>query len=260
MADIPEISYNQGNKMSIYFNPAWSRYAEGHYTLSPNRNFTLFIGEYYTDNSTDSYEILAVIRGNEIVHKKKLSEYSYRSDDDLCYIDDEGGCIYCTEENHVVFLDPTGKQKSKKTIPNLSSTYGNHSAIVDGYLYALVSNDEENSFLYVLDLESLKLSHYAVPDYEVEDEAGRINWFTGEYADLYYHDQKITLAYRDGKTCITIGFDGTIRDPSSEERAKAFEIQSMRISAEKREKEIFLNKQPEEKGFLKKLKNLFHKT
>lgn len=62
------------------------------------------------------------------------------------------------------------------------------------------------------------------------------------------------------RVTITIGFDGTIRDPSSEERAKAFEIQSMRISAEKREKEIFLNKQPEEKGFLKKLKNLFHKT
>ena len=235
MAFTPELLFGKDNTLTIYFNKSQTLYAEGNYIESENRKYRLFAGQYYSENSDIDSDMIAIFQNNELLYKKKLSEYLLGDNSEFCEVFNDGSCFYCTEEDHLLFIGPDGKQQAKKTIPGLSNNVKEHIGITDGIFYSLGQNDNGESVLYIASLESKTVERFSLPDYTdaQEHELG----FTADEADLYYHDWRFTLAYRDGTTCLTVDVSGNISEPTPTERAKAFEIQAARLYKEKLEEE-----------------------
>lgn len=236
MAFSPELVFSKrGNYLTINFNKSGTTYAEGDYIVSANRKYRFFAGNYYSESNDTGADMVALIQNNEILFKKKLSEFLLGDCSEFCGVSNDGCSFYCTEEDHLVFLEPDGKQQAKKTIPGLGENDEEHIGIADGILYSLGQNDDGESVLYIITLESKTVEHFSLPDYP--DAQGHELGFTAAEADLYYHDRRFTLAYRDGKTCLTVDVSGAITEPTPAERAKAFEIQASRLYKEKIEEE-----------------------
>lgn len=236
MAFSPELVFSKkGTGLTIYFNKSGTTYAEGNYIESSNGKYRFFAGNYYSESSDTDPDMVILLQNNEILFKKKLSEFLLGDCSEFCGVSDDGCCFYCTEEDHLVFLGPDGKQQAKKTIPGLSVNAREHIGIADGILYSLGQNDDGESVLYIVTLENKTVEHFSLPDYA--DAQGHDLGNTADEADLYYHDRRFTLAYRDGKTCLTVDTSGTISEPIPAERAKAFEIQAARLYKEKMEEE-----------------------
>lgn len=169
----------------------------GKYVTSPNGRYFMICDTLYTPSGNDK-EYAFVFTKDEVCYKKLIPN---EAAGESFYVFDDGQSLILTDESTLIRLDVTGKQISKRTVPELDEN-----GIIGSVFYGIGYDDDGLTFLYLYDLESGRVVTRTIPDIEYDDD---------DTEDLLSSDvewsiigEKFVFVYANGIDAVTLDLHG----------------------------------------------------
>ena len=169
----------------------------GRYVTSPNGRYFMICDTLYVPSGNDR-QYAFVFTKDEVSYKKLIPN-------DECgesfYVFDDGQSLILTDDCNLIRLDATGKQLSKRKLPDVETN-----GIIGSKFYAVGYNDDGNTALFIYDLESGRAISKSIPDIEFDDDdkddllSSDVEWsIVGE---------KFVFVYENGVDAVAFDLNG----------------------------------------------------
>lgn len=172
-------------------------YIYGDYVASPSGQYFMTCGTLCVPSGNDK-EYAFVFTKDEVCYKKQIPNDAAG---ESFYVFDDGQSLILTDESTLIRLDATGKQISKRTVPELDTN-----GIIESVFYGIGSDDEGLTLLFLYDLDSGRSVTRTIPDIEFDDD---------DTEDLLSSDvewsligEKFVFVYENGVDAVALDLKG----------------------------------------------------